>query len=122
MANGGARPGAGRKGYYDEAMVKKIIGSANRIIFNTLEGKGKYSDVPLEVIIEVATRFALKAIPQAVDVESKETKYTEIIHKVEGLSTGDLRSIIDYRRNRTLSPGTLGASEIGQAIHKDENR
>ena len=59
--------GAGRKGFYDEEMVKKIINSANRIILNTLERRGKYADVDISVIIELASRFALKDIPQKID-------------------------------------------------------
>ena len=106
MATGGARPGAGRKGYYDEIMVKKIMASANNIILNTLDGKGKYKDVSPEVILEIAVRFSLKGVPQVVDFERTESKYLEIMHKIEGLDSEALRSLIQYSRSRALPVGT----------------
>lgn len=57
----------GRKGFYDEKMVKKIVDSSNRIILLTLQRKGWYKDVDKAVLIELASRFALKAIPQVVE-------------------------------------------------------
>ncbi len=61
---GGVRPNSGRKGYADEIMVKKIMVAANNIILNTLEGKGKYANVSDVVVLDIASKFALKGVPQ----------------------------------------------------------
>lgn len=85
----------GRKGFYDEQMVQKIISAANNIILNTLEGKGKYKDVSPETIVELAARFSLRGIPQNIQLDSSESRYLEIVHKLEGLTTDELRNIIN---------------------------
>ena len=54
--------------------------------------------------------------------KTTEEKKLEVVHKIKGLSTDDLRSIINVGRNRALPPGTLRAGEIREALHKDQER
>ncbi len=69
FAEGGKRKGAGRKGYEHELMVKKVLKSATNIIFNTLEGKGKWADISLELKLDIAKAIYVKAMPQKIDGE-----------------------------------------------------
>ena len=63
---------SGRKGCYDEIVVRKIINAANSIILNTLEGTGKYANVSVETLVEVASKFSLRVIPQTIDADGIE--------------------------------------------------
>lgn len=70
---------AGRKGFYDEAMVKKIVNCSNSIVLETLEGKGVYADIPVEVRVEIACRFSLKAVPQKLESDGSFAPKTIVL-------------------------------------------
>ena len=67
--------GAGRKGFDREQMVKKILNSADKVVYETLNRMGRYANVEDSVIIELAARIHVKAMPQKVEGEM-EHKHT----------------------------------------------
>ena len=110
---------SGRKGFHDEVMVSKIMKSANIIILKTLKGEGKYANTSTELKIEVAARFAIKGVPQIVDIETSERKYVQIVHEIEGLDPEALRGLSGSCRQRALPEVSSGVSGVGEAVHKD---
>ena len=74
---------AGRKGFYEEQEVKKIVAKSNKIILWALEGKGKYKDLPATVLVELASRFSLKAMPQKFEGEGMAPQIITIVRSDE---------------------------------------
>lgn len=69
---------AGRKGFYDEQMVKKIVDKSNKIILETLEKRGHYADLSAETVVELASRFCLRGMPQKMEIEGGNLTFVKV--------------------------------------------
>ena len=105
---GGKKLRSGRPSLVDEQAVERLLSKSRAYIERML-----FSDdaevkalLPEEVKFEAALRLVIKSIPQAVSAQVTEVKYQEIIHRLEGLTTGELLSLINAGRTRALPAGT----------------
>ncbi len=64
---GGARPGAGRKSLGDERAVMALRNEGIQITREALRREGIYAELPIQTIVEIASRIGVKSIPQKVE-------------------------------------------------------
>lgn len=69
----------GRKGFYDEQMVKKIVDLSNKTIYEMMLGIGRFAAIDDSVRIEIACRFALRAMPQKIESDGSFAPKTVVI-------------------------------------------
>lgn len=72
---------SGRKGFDREQMVRKVLDSADKIVYETLNRMGRYADVDDSVIIELAGRIFAKALPQNIELSSESPIFQLIVNK-----------------------------------------
>ena len=99
----GLKGASGRKGYQHERLVKELIDRGANICLKALKREGEFQDLEIPVWLELASRFAIKAIPQNFEFRTEEVKRYEII---SGLTTDDLKRLIEAGGIRALPPGT----------------
>lgn len=116
---GGKRPGAGRKAHLEDKTVEEIVNLAAKTVYEALQPD---SELPYEMRVELASRVLVKAMPQNVSIDSTQRKIHELAVTVSGLTTDELRGLIEASRVRALPQGTVGAGQIGQTVDTNEER
>lgn len=99
---GGARPGSGAKPYGDQLKARELVQLGSDVCIQALKREGEFKDLDKITWLDLASRFALKAIPQVVEAEITEKKYQEIVLKISELTSDDLRGLIQIGGVRAL--------------------
>lgn len=69
---------SGRKDIDREKQIRKLMAYSGKVILETFQKKGRFKDLPDQVIFEAMTRVYIKGMPQDVKGELEHT------HRVMG--------------------------------------
>lgn len=70
---GGARKGAGAKPYATQLMARELVALGGAICLKAMKREGEYKDLDVAIILDLASRFAVKAIPTQIEGELLQT-------------------------------------------------
>jgi hypothetical protein len=72
MARGGVKGRSGRKSLKDEQLAAHLADLSVRTCIKAINREGEYADLSREVILELASKFAVKAIPQFIESDTMD--------------------------------------------------
>lgn len=100
---GGARQNAGRKGFSEENIARELIRLGATECIKALKKEGEYADLSMEVRLDIACKFAVKAIPQKIEGENLEIRQIVQVY---------LPSLADANKHNTLEASSGAARNL----------
>lgn len=103
---GGFRPGSGRKSGYEETRAVYLASLGVEECIKALKREGEYASLPVEVRLDLAARFAVKAIPQKIEgAEGLISTQIIVIRAEDGNKTKTISGRLHLHRSPISSNG-----------------